>query len=76
MITCHVICQAVLFMLSSQYDIYVLLSEFCIMYLIEQEDGADITANSLHPGVIVINLFQHMGVVDGKFVYDFTTIIS
>ncbi|XVF12524.1 hypothetical protein REPUB_Repub08aG0125800 [Reevesia pubescens] len=30
-----------------------------------KEDGVDITANSLHPGAIVTNLFQHMGVVRG-----------
>ncbi|XWS48456.1 hypothetical protein CRYUN_Cryun13aG0078900 [Craigia yunnanensis] len=29
-----------------------------------KEEGADITANSLHPGSIVTNLFRHMGVVD------------
>ncbi|XWS61191.1 hypothetical protein CRYUN_Cryun07bG0104600 [Craigia yunnanensis] len=30
-----------------------------------KEDGADITANSLHPGAIVTNLFRHMCVVGG-----------
>ncbi|XP_050225164.1 short-chain dehydrogenase TIC 32, chloroplastic-like isoform X2 [Mercurialis annua] len=30
-----------------------------------KEDGVNITANSLHPGVISTNLFRHMGVVNG-----------
>ncbi|KAL3652397.1 Short-chain dehydrogenase TIC 32, chloroplastic [Castilleja foliolosa] len=30
-----------------------------------KEDGTDITANSLHPGVIVTNLFRHLGVFEG-----------
>ncbi|XP_017973019.1 PREDICTED: short-chain dehydrogenase TIC 32, chloroplastic [Theobroma cacao] len=30
-----------------------------------KEDGVDITANSLHPGAIVTNLFRHKGIVDG-----------
>ncbi|XP_057733183.1 short-chain dehydrogenase TIC 32, chloroplastic-like [Arachis stenosperma] len=30
-----------------------------------KEDGADITANSLHPGTIATNLFRHMGVANG-----------
>ncbi|XP_016505838.1 short-chain dehydrogenase TIC 32, chloroplastic [Nicotiana tabacum] len=30
-----------------------------------KEDGAEITANSLHPGMITTNLFRHMGVFDG-----------
>ncbi|MED6122970.1 Short-chain dehydrogenase TIC 32, chloroplastic [Stylosanthes scabra] len=30
-----------------------------------KEDGADITANSLHPGAISTNLFRHMGVMTG-----------
>ncbi|XLR50478.1 hypothetical protein S83_001150, partial [Arachis hypogaea] len=29
-----------------------------------REDGADITANSLHPGTIATNLFRHMGVAN------------
>ncbi|KAK8497860.1 hypothetical protein V6N12_055710 [Hibiscus sabdariffa] len=33
-----------------------------------KEDGVDITANSLHPGSIVTNLFRHMGPVAGGFV--------
>ncbi|XP_050225163.1 short-chain dehydrogenase TIC 32, chloroplastic-like isoform X1 [Mercurialis annua] len=32
---------------------------------LKQEDGVNITANSLHPGVISTNLFRHMGVVNG-----------
>ncbi|GFP91362.1 short-chain dehydrogenase tic 32 chloroplastic [Phtheirospermum japonicum] len=30
-----------------------------------KEDGADVTSNSLHPGVIVTNLFRHLGVFEG-----------
>ncbi|QHN80150.1 Short-chain dehydrogenase TIC 32 [Arachis hypogaea] len=30
-----------------------------------KEDGANITANSLHPGAITTNLFRHTGVVNG-----------
>ncbi|KAI3471151.1 hypothetical protein Pfo_027814 [Paulownia fortunei] len=30
-----------------------------------KEDGAEITANSLHPGVITTNLFRHLGVFEG-----------
>ncbi|PIN22259.1 Dehydrogenases with different specificities (related to short-chain alcohol dehydrogenases) [Handroanthus impetiginosus] len=31
-----------------------------------KEEGADITANSLHPGVITTNLFRHLGVFEGN----------
>ena len=31
---------------------------FCDMF--EQEEGVEITANSLHPGVISTNLFRHI----------------
>ncbi|CAK9185048.1 unnamed protein product [Ilex paraguariensis] len=30
-----------------------------------KEDGAEITANSLHPGVIATNLFRHLSFVEG-----------
>ncbi|KAK6117639.1 hypothetical protein DH2020_048601 [Rehmannia glutinosa] len=30
-----------------------------------KEDGAEITANSLHPGIITTNLFRHFGVFEG-----------
>ncbi|GLT35927.1 hypothetical protein SLA2020_103380 [Shorea laevis] len=30
-----------------------------------KEEGVDITANSLHPGTIVTNLFRHMGIFNG-----------
>ncbi|KDP22254.1 hypothetical protein JCGZ_26085 [Jatropha curcas] len=30
-----------------------------------KEDGVNITANSLHPGAIVTNLFRHMGIING-----------
>ncbi|KAK6117628.1 hypothetical protein DH2020_048643 [Rehmannia glutinosa] len=33
---------------------------------LEQEDGAEITVNSLHPGVIATNLFRHLGVFEGN----------
>lgn len=32
----------------------------------KQEEGVDITANSLHPGAIVTNLLRHHGFVNGK----------
>jgi hypothetical protein len=43
-----------------------------LIYLIlllhhDQEDGVDITANSLHPGTIVTNLFRHNSAVNGKY---------
>ncbi|KAK6117640.1 hypothetical protein DH2020_048602 [Rehmannia glutinosa] len=31
-----------------------------------KEDGAEITVNSLHPGVIATNLFRHLGVFEGN----------
>ncbi|XP_008234205.1 PREDICTED: short-chain dehydrogenase TIC 32, chloroplastic-like [Prunus mume] len=31
-----------------------------------KEDGADITANSLHPGAVVTNLFRHNSTINGK----------
>ncbi|KAL3650506.1 Short-chain dehydrogenase TIC 32, chloroplastic [Castilleja foliolosa] len=30
-----------------------------------KEDGADVTANSVHPGVIVTNIFRHLGIFEG-----------
>ncbi|XP_057774345.1 short-chain dehydrogenase TIC 32, chloroplastic-like isoform X2 [Salvia miltiorrhiza] len=30
-----------------------------------KEEGADITANSVHPGVIATNLFRHFGIFEG-----------
>ncbi|XP_047973369.1 short-chain dehydrogenase TIC 32, chloroplastic-like [Salvia hispanica] len=30
-----------------------------------KEEGADITANSLHPGIITTNLFRHFGIFEG-----------
>ncbi|XP_027159642.1 short-chain dehydrogenase TIC 32, chloroplastic-like isoform X1 [Coffea eugenioides] len=32
---------------------------------LKQEDDADITANSLHPGAITTNLFRHVGILGG-----------
>jgi hypothetical protein len=32
---------------------------------LEQEDGVDVTANSLHPGAIITNLFRHNNIVNG-----------
>lgn len=32
----------------------------------KQEDAINITANSLHPGAILTNLFRHMRVVNGN----------
>ncbi|CAN1267453.1 Short-chain dehydrogenase TIC 32, chloroplastic [Linum perenne] len=31
----------------------------------QQEEGANITANSLHPGIIATNLFRHMTIISG-----------
>ncbi|KAL3650505.1 Short-chain dehydrogenase TIC 32, chloroplastic [Castilleja foliolosa] len=31
-----------------------------------KEDGAEITANSLHPGIVSTNLFRHLGVFEGN----------
>ncbi|KAG6425670.1 hypothetical protein SASPL_116115 [Salvia splendens] len=30
-----------------------------------KEEGADVTANSLHPGIITTNLFRHFGIFEG-----------
>lgn len=44
--------------------------------MLEQEEGADITANSVHPGVVTTNLFRcagifegNLGIFEGKVVY-------
>lgn len=34
-------------------------------FFCEQEDGENITANSLHPGAIATNLFRHHSFVEG-----------
>ncbi|XP_042053147.1 short-chain dehydrogenase TIC 32, chloroplastic-like [Salvia splendens] len=31
-----------------------------------KEEGADLTANSVHPGVITTNLFRHLGIFEGN----------
>lgn len=38
----------------------------CCINSFEQEEGADITANSVHPGVITTNLFRHLGIFEGN----------
>lgn len=38
--------------------------KYCIVF-VEQEDGAEITANSLHPGTVTTNLFRHYSFVEG-----------
>lgn len=46
---------------------YVRILFYCYLWLfLQQEDGADITANSLHPGAIVTNLFRHNSTINGK----------
>ena len=38
------------------------------LLVLNQEDGVDITANSLHPGTIATNLFRHRGIyAAGKY---------
>lgn len=34
----------------------------------EQEEGVNITANSLHPGSITTNLFRHSNLINGNHV--------
>lgn len=46
--------------------LYVCILFFCYLWLFQQEDRADITANSLHPGAIVTNLFRHNSTINGK----------
>lgn len=42
--------------------------KYCLLCLHhDQEDGVNITANSLHPGTIVTNLFRHNSAVNGKY---------
>lgn len=36
--------------------------------MLQQEDGTNITANALHPGVIQTNLFRHNNVINGNHV--------
>ncbi|KAI3458130.1 hypothetical protein Pfo_014793 [Paulownia fortunei] len=51
-------------------SIYRLLNlDSCIsdfFMILEQEDCEEITANSLHPGVITTNLFGHLGIFEGN----------
>lgn len=37
-----------------------------IDFVIDQEEGVDITANSLHPGAIITNIFRHTHIVSGN----------
>lgn len=37
--------------------------------ILEQEEGTDITVNSLHPGLIVTNLFRHSNIVTGNSIF-------
>lgn len=39
---------------------------YIISFTLEQEEGANITANSLHPGVITTNLFRNAGIFEGN----------
>lgn len=49
------------------YGIHDVLSEICCFwFLLQQEDGVNITANALHPGAIVTNLFRHSNVINGN----------
>ncbi|CAI9092259.1 OLC1v1027452C1 [Oldenlandia corymbosa var. corymbosa] len=32
-----------------------------------KEDGVEITANSVHPGVVTTNMFRHLGIFEGSF---------
>lgn len=34
---------------------------------LDQEEGVDITANSLHPGAIVTNLFRYSSAINGNY---------
>ncbi|TXG70947.1 hypothetical protein EZV62_005882 [Acer yangbiense] len=36
-----------------------------VVVFLEQEEGVNITANSLHPGSIVTNLFRHSSIING-----------
>lgn len=44
---------------------YLFFLKFGNLFL-GQEDGEEITANSLHPGAIVTNLFDRFGVFKGN----------
>uniref|UniRef100_A0A453GZ26 Uncharacterized protein n=1 Tax=Aegilops tauschii subsp. strangulata TaxID=200361 RepID=A0A453GZ26_AEGTS len=35
-----------------------------IQFFVEQEEGVNITANSLHPGAIITNLLRHHSIID------------
>lgn len=47
----------------------------CIFFL-GQEEGLNITANSLHPGVVATNLFRHMNIFNGKLLFKSIDLIS
>jgi len=32
----------------------------------DQEEGVDITANSLHPGAVITNIFRHTNILSGN----------
>lgn len=43
----------------------VMVSILMVLFFFKQEDGVNITANSLHPGSIVTNLFRYNGILRG-----------
>lgn len=40
--------------------------KYWLLYLIHQEEGVNITANSLHPGSIITNLLRYHSFIDGN----------
>lgn len=46
----------------------------CFLPYLKQEEGVEITANSLHPGAIVTNLLRHHSFIGGKTLSHLTCI--
>jgi len=63
--TCELELDVVLW--SCLISVFDICNIACFMLHVDQEDGADITANSLHPGVIVTNIFHYSSVLIGNY---------
>uniref|UniRef100_F6H6K6 Uncharacterized protein n=1 Tax=Vitis vinifera TaxID=29760 RepID=F6H6K6_VITVI len=58
-------------MLMSLHGVLSLLSKLSMLDVtpptVSMEDGVNMTANSLYPGMIVTNLFRHSNIVTGNY---------
>lgn len=58
----------IIYQVSALLQIYIIAFHVIVMddgFI--QEDGVNITANSLHPGIIRTNLFRHNSIVNGNY---------